>query len=88
MKPSRTYALGVLGVVAELLLAVVGLVVALVEPAALPDLVPFLSTVALSIAGATGVSAGGLSIRDAASGGLTSSQGEQVAAARRAQGPG
>ena len=78
MKPSRTYTLGVAAMLAELLIAVIGLIVAVAAPEQLPDLAELLSTCALCIAGAAGVSAGGMSLRDSASGGLTSSQGDQV----------
>lgn len=82
VKPSRTFTLSVLAVLLLAVCAIAVLVLCACHPDRIPELSPVLSTVALGIAGAGGLGAGAMGLRDFGSGGLTSSQGMTVAAAQ------
>ena len=78
MKPSRTYTLGVLGVVAELLLAMTLIIVMAIAPEHLGTVAPVLGELGMYCAACAGAGAGAMSLRDYGSGGLTSSQAEHI----------
>lgn len=80
MKPSRTYTLGVFGVLAQLLLAGAALLVMAFAPDHLPTIANLLGELGMYAAACAGAGAGALAARDYGSGGLTSSQGEAVLA--------
>lgn len=79
MKPSRTYTLGIAGILAELLLAAAGLLAAFTaDPATVSAVAELLGTLGLCAAGCAGAGAGAMGLRDYGSGGLTSSQAGHV----------
>jgi hypothetical protein len=80
MKPSRTYAIAIFGILAQLLIALATVVIALVEPAALPSAAEVLGLLAMSLGGTAAAGSGSMAARDYASGGLTSSQGHEIMA--------
>lgn len=84
MKPSRTYTLGIACLVSELLLAQAALVAAFtIDVAQFQALAELFATLGMCIAGGSGIGAGGLALRDYGSGGLTSSQSNEVLAAQQ-----
>ena len=83
MKPSRTYNLARMGIACLTGLAVLLAVVMLYDLEAGKALVETWSTYALSIAGLASAGVGAMAARDYGSGGLTSSQGEQVLESQR-----
>jgi len=81
MKPSRTYTLGIVGVFAQLALAAAGLVVWFAAPGGEANaLIELLAELGMYAAACAGGGAGAMAVRDYGSGGLTSSQGDQVLA--------
>lgn len=84
MKPSRTYTLGIAVMIGELTLAALalGASATIDNPAIVSDLLALFANLGMYLAGGGTVSAGGMAARDYGSGGLTSSQGDQILAAR------
>jgi len=74
VKPSRTYNLAKYGILAELVLALMMLLVAILRPDALADASPTLLACAGGIGAAAGIGSGAMGYRDGASGGWTTSQ--------------
>ena len=82
MKPSRTFFTFLTTAVLELLLGVLVVVVAIVAPEQLDQVVKAITAIASVLGLAGGAGAIALGIRDGMSGGLTSSQGAEVAEAK------
>lgn len=82
MQPSRTFNTFLITVIGELVLAALLIVAAIFAPEHLDAVIDGLKVIAPSIGGAGAFGAVAMGIRDAASGGLTSSQGQAVAAMR------
>ena len=84
MKPSRTYTLGIVGVGAQLVMAAAGVVVWALAPEAADGgaVIELLGELGMYAAFCAGGGAGAMALRDDGSGGLTSSQGDQVLASR------
>ena len=78
MQPSRTYTLGILGISAQMMLALCAIVIWYIDPNESSEVLGLLGQLGLYAAGCSGAGAGAMSLRDYGSGGLTSSQGHQV----------
>lgn len=82
--PSNTYAVSVAAIGALLILAALAVLVAFLAPHGLRAVTGLFEVLGGAIAAAGGIGAGSLAARDVGSGGLTSSSGDRVLAARRA----